>query len=76
MNSTQEAVLNRFSYGRFDVFTKNLHHRNLSAKKAGKILKHNYGLLLIKDNGDPNPIEEKEEVPHEKMPNNEKEVGR
>ena len=53
MNSTQEAVLNRFPYGRFEVFTRNLHLRRLDAKRAKRVLRqYREGLLLIKSNGE------------------------
>ena len=53
MNPTQEAVLNRFPYGRFEVFTTNLHLRRLDAKRAKRVLRqYREGLLMIKDNGE------------------------
>jgi len=53
MNSTQEAVLNRFPCGRFEVFTKNLHLRRLDSKRAKRVLRqYREGLLLIVSYGE------------------------
>jgi hypothetical protein len=62
MNPTQEAVLNRFPKGRFEVFTRNLHLRRLDAKRAKRVLRqYKVGLLLIKSTGEEsngeNPVE-------------------
>ena len=61
MNTTQEAVLNRFPKGRFVIFT-NARSPKMNAKQAKRFLKQfHHAILLIKSTGEEsngeNPVE-------------------
>ncbi len=64
MNKSQEAVLNRFRYGRFEVFTRNGVVKRLDAKRAKRILKQHPGSFLsIKSTGEVQDAQDQTEVP-------------
>ena len=64
MNSTQEAVLNRFPKGRFEVVTRSGRIPRMDAKRAKRILRQFQGsILFIKSTGEVQNGKNQTEVP-------------